>query len=134
MATVTGITPAGVTALIAELGPSGKELAYAEVSTEQSGIGGTLTDITGLTITFTVGTRPVHVESYSPVVYASAAPTNILLCICDGAGTVKKQTGFYFNNTLDSRFVIVRERITAAGTYTRKLRAYRNVGSGNIFH
>jgi hypothetical protein len=129
MATVTGITAEK----FYEEGSSGRELAYAETSIAQGGIT-SIVDVLGLSIDFVVDERPVMVEIYSPVVYADAANTNVLVAICDEAGTIKQQSGFFFSNVLDSNEVIVKERIETPGNYTRKVRVYRSAGAGVVVH
>jgi hypothetical protein len=49
------------------LGPKGTELAYAENTSDVSGISA-VADVTGLLISFTVGARPVMVEAVCPLV------------------------------------------------------------------
>jgi hypothetical protein len=115
-----------------EKGSSGRVLTFAESAVAQSGI--VDAQIDGLSMVFDVKRRPVMVESYSPVVYASAIDTNILMAICDEFGNIKAQTGFFFSNLVDARQVIVKERISIPGTYIRRLHCYRSSGTGLITH
>lgn len=109
-----------------------KELAYASGTAAQSGIT-TVTDITGLTITFTVGQFAVEVELFVPYVLSATAAVNGDVQIADNANAVTAYglismyaSGAY---TAPGRAV---ERITTPGTYTRKGRIERLSGTGTI--
>lgn len=111
---------------------SGKQLAYVESTLQQTGIGTALTDITNLTVTFTVGARPVDVEAVLPYVQISAAMT-VIATIRDENNVDKAHTAA--GGTAASQFVgglRVIEQISTPGTYTRKLSVQRFGGSGTI--
>lgn len=113
-------------------GPSGREIAYAESTVAQTGIT-TATDITGLVVTsFTVSTRPVVVEAFLPGIYGTTIGTGLQVFIADAANAVTAQAGFTCAVEYDVRPIIARERITTPGTYTRKVRAARNAGTGTV--
>lgn len=96
----------------------------------QTGIGTAYVDITGLTITFTVGDRPVQVEAYLPWITPSAAMT-VVAAIRDDANADKEVSG---EQVAGAHIVHMRviEIITTPGTYTRKVSLARSGGSGTI--
>lgn len=111
-------------------GASGRELASAVSTTNQTGIS-TVTDLTGLTITFTVGARPVVVEAYLPYLFSATLASKPTVTITDENNVIKRSA------TLDLALnsgepAYVRERISVAGTYTRKVRLLRTSGSGTL--
>lgn len=109
-------------------GPRG-ELARASSTTTQSGISAA-TDLTGLSITFTVNARTVKVKGYIPAYQPSDTATGCNILIADGSNTVTASgTGPSTGATYAQ--CVAEERITTPGTYTRKLRAGR-LGTGTI--
>lgn len=112
-------------------GPSGRELDYASSTVSQSGIAGTATDLTGLSITFDVVNRPVYVELELPWVTASAAAGAASAIIADAAGVIKRYgiRGFSASEAQTIRCI---ERITTPGTYTRKAQLQRASGTATF--
>lgn len=105
----------------------------AESSTQQTGIT-TGTALTGLTVSFTVGTIPWMVELVLPYVYTTTSGDLPVAAIADGSGTFQRQTtgvktdaATFFHGPL-----IVREYISTPGSYTRKGYALRLLGSGAV--
>lgn len=104
-------------------------LASATCTTSQTGIS-TATDITGLSITFTVGSRPVIVRATLPAYQPSDTTTGVNWVLTDASNTVTSSSlGSSTAATYSS--VSVEERFTTPGTYTRKVRAARQ-GTGTI--
>jgi hypothetical protein len=102
------------------VGSGGNELAYAEntASFAVSTIN-TITDITGLTITFVAGERPVLIKGES-LVSNSAAGSTVLGIYANGANrTSAAYTGAAGSTTLHSEFRLT--GLTAGNTYTAKL-------------
>lgn len=122
-----------VTATQFEAGSSGRELAYAAGSaTAQTGIS-TITDVTGLTVTFTVrAAHPAYVFAELPDVSVATAASTGRMSITDEANDPKARTRAGFDLTNTAREMHAMERITAAGTYTRKVRLERTAGSGTL--
>ena len=109
---------------------SGRELDVAESTTAQSGIT-TATDLTGLSIDFTVGSRPVVVRLHLPYVLASAAGTLPGAQITDAAGTATRLGGCTISTAnTGPQQITVEERITTPGSYTRKAQMVRIGGTG----
>ena len=106
-------------------------LDEAETTVAQSGITGTAVDLTGLSITFTVTTRPVLVEVHLPWLTTSAATTNAWVSITDEANAVKSTASASLAVASAIASITVQERITAPGTYTRKVRLQKS-GTGNV--
>lgn len=127
-----GATAGGVTLeeYLAQ-GPSGRELASVQSAVVQAALGAGPTDITGLSITFTVGARPVWVHAYLPYVASNAATSMYNLSVTDAAGTVQEGVNTTFAASVFLG-VSVWERISTPGTYTRKVRAARVLGTGTI--
>lgn len=120
-----------ISAAIAANGASGKELASAESTTVQSGIS-TMTPITGLSITFTVGSRPVWVEGVTGYTYSGAGAVGGAIFITDGANAVKRQGGYSTDAANFGASPIARERISTPGTYTRLLQVSRAAGAATV--
>jgi hypothetical protein len=118
------IVPSGVA--------SGRELAYAESTVQQTGIGAASVDVTGLSITFTVGTRPVVVEAFLPWCIASADGDSFVVEIQDGAGTALTQGAFSSPGAGKADQLRATQRITTPGAYTRKAAVHRTGGAGTL--
>lgn len=111
-----------------EQGGSGREIAVAESTTYQTGMTGAPTDITGLSITFTVIDRPVYVEAELPWVQCSAAAGAVVIVLADAANVDKRWSPKL--NVASELFALrVAERISTPGTYTRKVRIWRTSGT-----
>lgn len=112
---------------------SGTVLDIATSTVAQTNITTAPIELTGLSITFTVGTRPVEVELYLPFAYGNTANVAGRASIADASGTEIRSTLVTPSgvNTVD-KATVVKERITAAGTYTRRGRFGRNGGSGTF--
>ena len=115
----------------AEQGPSGRLLDEAESTVAQTGITA-LVDLTGLTITFNVGTRPVLVTLELPWVTITAAGISAFAVIADAANVTKRICGSSPQLATAPQGVSLSERITVPGTYTRKARLQRYGASGSV--
>lgn len=110
---------------------SGRELAYASSTVQQTGIS-SATDLTGLSITFTVGSRPVDVELWLPWVQCTDSGATAAGLITTLTNTQTAAGG----TTSPAASAIIQigctERITAPGTYDRKARLFRASGTGTL--
>lgn len=114
---------------------SGRELAYAESSTQQTSIGTSFVDLTGLSITFTVRSRPVMVESFHPAVLSTIGVASSALLAFRDESNVDKKWALQNLPTANAFYIMTnRERINTPGTYTRKASLGRNGGSGTLTH
>lgn len=114
--------------------PGPRELARAVgPTTAQTGIT-TVTDVSQLTISFTVASYPVEVEAFLPWVVASAAgQANGDMQITDNANTIKAYglVSMYAASAFSAPGRAV-ERIVTPGSYVRKVRIERVTGTGTI--
>lgn len=110
------------------------ELAYAEVVGTVQTTGTTVVDVTGCSITFTVGTRPVHIIGHLGGVSHSVAAAAVSGYITDAANTIVNAGRGYFYATVASAVgqIFMHERITAAGSTTRKLRFNGSASTASI--
>jgi hypothetical protein len=108
-----------------------KVLAYAQITANQNGIGTSATDVTGLSITFTAGQRPVWVEASIALVKLNTAAGDPGVFITDSANNAVKS----WNRTMTagaSGEVILRRRLailTPGTSYTFKVRAQAPTGA-----
>lgn len=111
----------------------GTELAYAETTSNQTGIS-TQADLTGLTIAFTAGARPVMVELFIPSygqVTSTGLPTFFItdssnVQIAQGGGYTVAAAGF-------GGGLIVKARLAAnSGAYSLKARASTSAGTLSV--
>lgn len=115
-----------------EQGPSGRLLAEAVTSDYQSGIPNAATNINGLNINFTVGSRPVLVELYLPWVANSVADGGMLASIALLDGTATAFATMFSPIATGAQNILVRERITTPGTYDRKGMLQRWGATGTV--
>jgi hypothetical protein len=120
------------------LKPPPKELAHNAQSAAVTGIT-TETDITGATISFTVTAEQlvdypvVIVEAMLCWVFSATAAANGSMVITDNSNVAKKYNLLtMYASGAHSTGGVIQERITAAGSYTRKLRVSRSTGTGTI--
>lgn len=113
-------------------GSSGRELGYASSTAVQTGIAGTATDITSLSITFDVGARPVYVMAHLPYTFPVTSGGAFNTFITDAANTTKGIGGMSYDAASAVRQINVVERINTPGTYTRKVRVIRASGTGTL--
>jgi hypothetical protein len=111
---------------------AGVEIARAEITANQLGIS-TIADVTGLAISYTVGTRPVELQAHFPLLaqvttagiptlfITDAANADIARCVATSIAAGS------FGGGLNVFTVI-----TAPGTYTHKVRAQTTAGTLTI--
>lgn len=112
-------------------GPSGRELAVAESTVAQQNITA-VTDLTGLSISFTVASRPVYVEVLLPWVNISSAAATGSASIADASNNPIRYTAFGESIQGYTFGVQIWERISTPGSYTRKVRIQRTGSTGVI--
>lgn len=109
----------------------GVELDYGEAIATQQQTNSTA--VTGCTIDFTVGSRPVWVVAYGGYLSNSVNAANTQIFITDAAnaiirrGIVAQATGL--NSQIGSAYT--QERITTPGVYNRKLRFASSSATAN---
>lgn len=99
------------------------ELGYVELTASQTGISATvLTDITGLTLTVTVGSRPILIGLYCPQVDAGSSAGQLCqVAIIDVTAGVQIQAG---QSPGTGSFIHISRRVhPAAGMRTYKVQA-----------
>jgi hypothetical protein len=111
-----------------------RELGYAEASTTQTGLGTTTADVTGLSITFTVGARAVWVEAVIPLIQQVTSTGQPEFYITDDAND---DLGRSVPATLAASAAAtpppIKVRIAAgAGTVTRKVRGKTSAGTVSV--
>lgn len=110
------------------------ELAYAESFEVQAGLTSAKTDITGLSISFTVGNRPVLVETLLPWVAGSVSGDTAIIEIRDANTSSSIVTGAASipgaGKDVQLRATV---HVTTPGTYSYKTSLYRNnAGTGTL--
>lgn len=114
-----------------EYGPTGRELACAESAALQTGIT-TVVDLTDLTLSFSVESRPVYVEVLTAYTFVLTSSSTAGIQITDAANVVKRASGQLFAANAGAPLRVV-ERIAAnTGAVVRKARILRTAGSGTI--
>lgn len=108
-----------------------KELAFASSIIQQATIT-TVTDLTGLSISFNVVQFPVEVLLWVPYMAANTASLSGAVDITDAANTVMAYGlwGLFASGAFGNAYAI--ERITTPGAYSRKGRIERIGGSGSV--
>jgi hypothetical protein len=111
----------------------GIELGYAQITATQASIS-TLTDITGLTIAFTVGTRPVMVEVFIPLYTQVTSSGTPLFFITDSSNNeIARGGGFTVAAGANAGGVMMSTKLPAGtGSYTAKARAQTTAGTLTI--
>jgi hypothetical protein len=108
-----------------------EEPVRAETTVAQTGITAA-TDITNLSVTFTVGATPWVVEGFIPYIVAAANLVTAALNIADAANTTMRSSAQSIPASGQAAHMRAEERISTPGTYTRKLRIARTGGTGTI--
>lgn len=104
------------------------ELASTTLSTASAN--NSFVDITGCSITFTVGSRPVDVIGVIPLATNSVDGQSVSLYISDNANAAKAAASVTVSGNAGAGILRAEERIVTPGTYTRKIRL-RNQASGS---
>lgn len=87
-------------------------------------------DLSGVTVTFTVGSRPVYVHGFAPLVTNDTVSKPVLFKITDEANTEKSRNLAFSEVAAHGFSMNVWERIATPGTYTRKVRVSNNGAGG----
>lgn len=113
-----------------------RELGYAENTTTVSGIASAGGDVTGLSLTFTVGPRAVMVEVHLPLVGQVTNAGQPTFYIADGSNNLKTRSTAPASIAAGGfgGGVIIKERIPAgSGSVTRKVRLTSSAGTVSVF-
>lgn len=107
------------------------ELARAEVTsgTPSNSSTSAYADISGLSITFTVDTRPVDVHLYLPAVYMTAAGSFWVAIRSGSTAVVAKSQGRAINIVDEFN---LHKHLTVPGTYTYKASFFATAGVANV--
>lgn len=111
------------------------ELAYAEITSHVTGIGAAFTDVTGLTITFTVGARPVLIEAVLPLIgqVTLAGVPQFFIVNALGNDISRSTVPSLAAGAFDTPAPI-RVRLPAnTGLYTAKVSANTSAGTVSVF-
>jgi hypothetical protein len=132
----TSITSGEITDLRTRVIGRGGVLGYAEVTTDQTGIGTSETDLTGLTITVSVPAgRRIKITGYARLRNGEASSNGALLYIDEGGTNLNFATAA-LNGTGSSGVsatVIAQAIVTpSTGSHTYKLQASFVAGSSNL--
>lgn len=100
------------------------ELGYAERTTDFTTASLTMADVTGLSVTVTVGTRPIVVEFFCSQVKHAVAGGLVAFQIVDEAAAII-MSGFHSSSAAgESDPVLLKRRLApTAGTHTYKVQA-----------
>lgn len=116
----------------AVVGPGGSELAYAESLTTFAVTSTTPVDVTGLTITFTPGERPVKLE-FGALLNIKATPGEAIIRIMDGTTSLREihsvspNTAYYVDC-----YGSLRKSFTAGTSKTLKIMALKATANFDI--
>jgi len=107
------------------------ELGYAEITAGSASFTA-IADVTGLSITVVLGSTKTVVVTVYALVQSSIANDRIQLTLADGAGTQLQVTGDLFipAATVTVPVMMGYRKSLTAGTYTFKVRANRQAGTG----
>lgn len=110
-----------------------RELGYAAITADLSTSSDTAVDAAGLSITITVGSRPIMVEFYTPELYNSVAAKRSIVEIYDNTDAAIVQLAIVTNTVTGgaSASCFLAARLApAAGSRTYKIRYRRGDASG----
>lgn len=116
------------------LAPKGTELQYAQNTTDVPGIS-TAADVTGLSITFTVGDRPVYVDAGFPLIGQVTSAGQPTLFITDPSGTpyTSTQPPSIAAGAFDRAYIAPYRFPAGTGVVTAKVRASTTGGTLTVF-
>lgn len=115
---------------------SGRELGYAERTTNLTGIAATVVDVTGLSVTFTPSARPVIVEFGCASAKSDTAGAGVAAFIADSANTEQTRSQMRNTGVSEEQTLYCRRRLalTAGVAVTFKVRAVNLFGGlGTLF-
>lgn len=106
------------------------EVAYAQATTTQSGIGATVTNLTSLTVTFTaLAGRKYKTTGYLPFISQNTATGAQDLYITDGSNNLKQRATNKLLAAIFAPVTIILREVPGAGSVTRKLRLSTSSGT-----
>lgn len=110
--------------------PTGVELGFAQTTADFTTASASLVDVTGVTVTVTIGTRPVMVYFYCAAVSnsTSAGTVNLAMVQTAPASTTNVALTSFNITTAKTPVYLAQRYAPAAGTATWKMQA--SVGSG----
>lgn len=109
------------------------EVAYAEVTSNQTGIT-TMTDLTGLSVTWTAAAGRRYRVSFKVLVFSTVANDDANVWVRNGSSTSLNAYGVRAVSTTHGIVVAGSHRLTglSAGSQTVKLSLERAAGSGSV--
>lgn len=108
----------------------GHLISYVNGSTsDQTGIGASATDVTGLSITWTAESGRLYLIVASVAVQQLTANGNATVTITDGAGTVAARRNVTLGTNEYDTVWVPEFKTGLAGSVTRKVRAFTSSGS-----
>lgn len=108
---------------------AGGTIAYAQVTANQAGIT-TITDLTGLSVTFTAATGRRYKITGFALLSSSVATDVYRISLTDGSNNLLQLNENVASST--SAPIVMRIDTPSAGSLTYKLRATRQAGTGNV--
>lgn len=116
--------------------PAAKRLAHAQITANQTAIGTSATDITGLSVTFTATSRPIWVEFYAVSLIQNASTGQPLVFVTDSSNNeVARAVVPSLAAGASTGPVLARRRLTSLtpGTsYTFKVRGQTTAGTFDL--
>lgn len=109
-----------------------KRLALASSTVQQTGLSTPATDLTGLSVSFTVTDYPVEVELYCPWIVMTGSGGGGWIIISDLSNNATAHALWSVYVTTLYTMCIAKELITVPGSYSRKGRIERVSGTGTI--
>lgn len=124
-------TVAGTPGTWVDASSSGKEIAYAEITSSITTTSDTMVDVTGMSITIPAGiTRPIMLHAEFPTVYNSLAAGGLLCAIADNSGTEIIRGRFISSGNNVIGQISLWRRMAAGTSGTYKVQWSRSSASG----
>lgn len=102
---------------IAAITPSGRELGYAEATSNQDFSGTTITDVTGLSVTFTATVRPCRIVVVLPAFQTlNTTAGSHTLIITDNANVTNQIGKVYLPGTANAQNALQTSRVFSGAT------------------
>lgn len=112
---------------------SGREIGYAQGTSNftKTTAGAGAEDITGMSVTINVASRPVMLHWWADHLTTDTAGNQVVITIADSANTVQATSSVKFTAVTDTHHLEVWARVNpAAGSYTYKARMNVPTGGG----
>jgi hypothetical protein len=110
----------------------GVELGHARITSSPAAATTTVTDITGLSVTVTVGMRPIVVEAYLPTVQQLTGTGSVAAALYEGA-TLLQLDQHTLTVNQNSAFNPKVRLAPSAGSHTYKVRISTSANTASIF-